>query len=880
MVASQPDVLELLLPNAPPSVVRRAVALTTFARLLVSDAQDVRSPSITVTLDHATREFERDGRERAHAVLRELLRAHLASSLRASSFLWVGEVRESVPTLWRRWLDGARDLAQTVHVPLPDEDALSVADRLLDGAATLGFPDDELALWRARRRYAADGARAVEAELEQAFADAPTARRATWLAHRIECALERGAVRRARSWLDEHAALVAADERLVHLDAWTRLALGERPTRAAAWHGVLPRALCEWREASDAARPFLTGKASTRSDRGAATAASRRDVGASVLVVLAATHASGARIVFHDVAAALRPKFQAWLASRADALVAGGSPEQRLVATAERITARRSDVGPLSDALDPQGCEVLILEPVRDRRGEIAGWLWLEFEHRLAPSSADLERAAAHWTVPVLDAVDERPRTETPERGVAAEPARAERLLVRAFESLVDALAMKTAQRRWWGFVLDAAGARAVAEGGAAFEAPPNTSPRSPERARIVERVSRARGRVRFDELAPDFSIHPASASGAAFAIELGGRVRGVLAIESLRRRDFRDSDLERWGACATARAADLVVAAFRAWHRSRHAVDVWLGEGARLCERLAEIDLAAGCRAPVVLVGARGTGKRVVARWLHFEGRGATAPCVEVAGHETDSAREDEPSLRSRRGLDALLARSRGGMLVIARPDGLAPTLQDELARALARANDDDAARIVVTLLEPASQLADRGHLTPELARRLAHLELAVPALSARRSLVPGLVDVLLERFAEREHRAPPRLDDGALACLWRREWRRNVHELAAVAYRLVVAHSGRDVDAATLTVELERMGLDAPVKLPSRRLEPSWITEALETTRHQSGGVNKTRAAAFLGWDPDTLVARMREAGLDLSAGAPDSKSADSNS
>jgi hypothetical protein len=57
----------------------------------------------------------------------------------------------------------------------------------------------------------------------------------------------------------------------------------------------------------------------------------------------------------------------------------------------------------------------------------------------------------------------------------------------------------------------------------------------------------------------------------------------------------------------------------------------------------------------------------------------------------------------------------------------------------------------------------------------------------------------------------------------------------------------------------------LDAPPKLPSRRLDPSWIHAALETTRHRNGAVNKSRAAAFLGWDPDTLVARMRDAGID---------------
>ena len=40
--------------------------------------------------------------------------------------------------------------------------------------------------------------------------------------------------------------------------------------------------------------------------------------------------------------------------------------------------------------------------------------------------------------------------------------------------------------------------------------------------------------------------------------------------------------------------------------------------------------------------------------------------------------------------------------------------------------------------------------------------------------------------------------------------------------------------------------------------------VASALWTTRTATGRVNKTRAAAYCGWDPNTLAARLRDMGI----------------
>ena len=56
----------------------------------------------------------------------------------------------------------------------------------------------------------------------------------------------------------------------------------------------------------------------------------------------------------------------------------------------------------------------------------------------------------------------------------------------------------------------------------------------------------------------------------------------------------------------------------------------------------------------------------------------------------------------------------------------------------------------------------------------------------------------------------------------------------------------------------------------------EAAQVRAALETTANQRGSVNKTRAALYLGWDPDTLTSRMSDLGLNLGAVASSSEAA----
>jgi DNA-binding NtrC family response regulator len=171
--------------------------------------------------------------------------------------------------------------------------------------------------------------------------------------------------------------------------------------------------------------------------------------------------------------------------------------------------------------------------------------------------------------------------------------------------------------------------------------------------------------------------------------------------------------------------------------------------------------------------------------------------------------------------------------------------------------------ARRVIAAKRPVVEEVAAGRLRADLARRLERVELALPALRDRREDILPLVACFARRFASEEGLRAPALDEGALALLWRQDWRGDVRELENFVYKLVLATRSSELfGVGSLGVEsvlkVARAN-DARLlrKIPSRHPRRSDLIAALRVSRTLGGRFNKTRAAMFLGWDPG-LVAR----------------------
>ncbi len=941
------DNLSLLLPRAPAAYLEHARRVTTFLRLVRDEARAPRAAAVGAGLDAARSEFEQHVRAQARAALVDLIRIHLYAELGADSFLWLGEPEREAHERWSE-LELLRDeLRELPRTPGPNERALQLAERLMGALPALGVDERALALWRARLERVTRGPAAAEASFQALLRGAPSPERAEALCGCVECALDRGAVRAAQRLLAEHAWAFALSARAERLAVWCAVLAGDEAAAREAerrasgpWTGRLPQALVELRALAPNWIAHLAGRAveprnaadsnSVAADVDGGSSASelsevRRRIGACAVAHVELCPRSATRVVALDVAPGLRDRLRDWKRLLEHGGGDGSTLERQAILDARPALAHRGLAGAALDSIQRASVACVAIAPYLDAQGEVCGWLRLEWEHHLAPARAALTRLAHEFAsgrfarsrgVRVASAESSAPRSEgageptldnselrfaragsaSRERDDELAPLQvewrapadsAEHPAARAFEALVESLGMKTAQRRWWGFDVGQRRLRCVAQGGGARgddvsptrPAVAASSPADPRAGgrRGVLRALRTASMVRYDEPRAELSMRVDSASGLVLPLRRHGELCGLLVVESTRRRDFPEALAQRWLERAGEFALSLRVAQFREWHRAQFGADVHLGHGAHAW--IEPFALAARSSAHVTLCGARGVGKSIVARWLHFCSPEPEAPLLELSG-ELPAA--DHSALGG------------VGAIVLEQLERLSEADQLRLAARLdapRRGAHVRGPRWIVCLSARASDPAFATLIHPDLRQRLERLQLSVPELSQRRTELPQLLHLLAQRVAQEEGVAAPTFEDDAIALLWRQPWPFNVRELESFVFKLVLMAPGRSLRADEVERIARRFGIELLRRVNSRTPDETLVRAALASTTNLRGTLNKTRASLYLGWDPDTLVARMRDLGIDehaatrsdaspLACAAPDDPSPDSPS
>jgi DNA-binding NtrC family response regulator len=189
-----------------------------------------------------------------------------------------------------------------------------------------------------------------------------------------------------------------------------------------------------------------------------------------------------------------------------------------------------------------------------------------------------------------------------------------------------------------------------------------------------------------------------------------------------------------------------------------------------------------------VAVVGERGTGKELFARYLHSTARRPADAFVRI-----DCAEPSEPRLRQDLfERDGGWRRARGGTLFLDNFPSLGLEWQERLHDELADTPRAHWPQVIASMDRDLLRCRSGAGVHEDLVELLAPVEVALPALRQRRADIPVLVQHFLRVYAARHGVRVPAIATEALVELWQYDWPGNVRELESVVERVVVLCAG----------------------------------------------------------------------------------------
>ena len=219
-------------------------------------------------------------------------------------------------------------------------------------------------------------------------------------------------------------------------------------------------------------------------------------------------------------------------------------------------------------------------------------------------------------------------------------------------------------------------------------------------------------------------------------------------------------------------------------------------------------IDKVAPTDARVLITGPNGTGKELVAHWLHEKSTRAKAPMIEVNCAAIPSELIESELFGHVKGAFTSAAKDRagkfeaanGGTIFLDEIGDMSLSAQAKVLRALQesriqRVGSDKDIKVNVRVVAATNknlkkEIAD-GNFREDLYHRLAVILVKVPALNDRREDIPLLINHFSAKIAEEQGTAHKSFSAKAIKLLQDYDWTGNIRELRNVVERLIILGS-----------------------------------------------------------------------------------------
>lgn len=214
---------------------------------------------------------------------------------------------------------------------------------------------------------------------------------------------------------------------------------------------------------------------------------------------------------------------------------------------------------------------------------------------------------------------------------------------------------------------------------------------------------------------------------------------------------------------------------------------------------------------ARVLITGPNGTGKELVAHWLHEKSERSKKPLVEVNCAAIPSELIESELFGHIKGSFTGANKDRagkfeaanGGTIFLDEIGDMSLSAQAKVLRALqeskiSRVGSDKDIKVNVRVLAATNknlkEEIEEGRFREDLYHRLAIILIKVPSLNDRRSDIPKLIEFFSEKIAQ-ENGTPTKIfSKEAIGLLQQYDWTGNIRELRNVVERLIIL-SGKEV-------------------------------------------------------------------------------------
>ncbi|MEM8985965.1 MAG: sigma-54 dependent transcriptional regulator [Pseudomonadota bacterium] len=340
-----------------------------------------------------------------------------------------------------------------------------------------------------------------------------------------------------------------------------------------------------------------------------------------------------------------------------------------------------------------------------------------------------------------------------------------------------------------------------------------------------------------------------------------------------------------------------LVVAVHRALERARlkrentelkrrGAVDDMMGNSPVLAQVRQIVDKVADARSRVLITGASGAGKELVARMIHAKSSRRDNPFI-IVNAASIAPHLMETELFGVEGDDGapkkigFFEQAHGGTLLLDEIADMPLETQGKILRVLVdqrfnRVGGDNQVEVDVRVISTTSRdLQDEtaaGRFREDFYHRLNVVPIRTPSLSERRDDIPLLTDYFMKQIAAMNGMAPLRLSQDAVAALQAYDWPGNVRQLRNVVERLMIMASDEDeIGCDMLPGEVRNGGPATPtgeqaqqiITLPLRDARERFEREYLVAQINRFGG-NISRTAAFIGMERSALHRKLKSLGV----------------